>query len=332
MSGKAAKRARREAENRELGLLGAGARNNEDKQGWFGALLREKALAVALAAGLVAGGSVLCHKANSLHAVPDEFYRWDRHRGIGLRISEHNPDLVSNALKEAEMYQMGDAGVKQWPAYADFTKKDLLDVMSQNRECAKVAANACGYIKSAGRDVATDQKGIEKSSFSLALELLNDQGYNKNIIAATDIDCKAISVTYLAAYVAEASHVGKRIEVELDTGVAFSKALVGDKGIGHQWIRVGGNIIDPSIRPELGFRVNPPELSYVPIVGLKFEVYGNSVLGKTTIYCYPKDMETEYSGGSGGNIWAALGAGAVTLIGVIALVARGFRRDGEDPD
>lgn len=288
MSGRKAREARRKAEER--------------KQSRFMALLRNKATMGVFVAGVtVASGLYLYLRTSGIDAAPPEFYVWNKHVAKDSIISKNNPGLVSEIATEGKAYkshgpvQRGNGVGEPWTIYSNFDKDALLDLTSQNFQCTMVANTASGYIEHSRPGLSTDQKRIEKDSFNLALELLKDTGYNENIINGANIDCKAISTTYLAAYVAEASHLDTPVEIELDSGVAFSKAMMGNQGDGHQWIQVNGDIIDAAMYPEKGFRTNPHELSYAPIVGIRFTIQGHKVSGNTVVYCYPSTIEAGYS-------------------------------------
>lgn len=295
MSGKAAKRGRREAEQREQQLLKAlGHEESAESKRRLKTVLRRAALPLITVAAL-ATGAIAYLNTDLRRPEPADFYAWRRHEEVGTRISNSNSNLVSQLVEEANSYKKSAPGTIQWPKYNDFTKLEMLDVMSDNQDCSTLAKTAFVYIKRSGMDFPTDSSRIQADAFNLTLKLLSDKGYIDYVMETTNIDCRGRSLTYIAAFVAEATHVdGGSFSIELDSGVVFSRKLQGEAGIGHQWVRSNGKVIDPSVFPERGFRLSPTDLAYVPVVGVDFEIGGSNVLAYHKIYCYPAEIETNY--------------------------------------
>jgi hypothetical protein len=257
-------------------------------------VFRKATLPLVAVAALVTG--VVAYLNSDLkRSEPADFYSWRRHEEVGTKISNSNSNLVSQLVEEANGYKKSSPGTIQWPKYNDFTKLELLDVMSDNQDCSTLAKTAFVYIKKSGMDFPTDSSRIEADAFNLTLKLLSDKGYTDYVMETTNIDCRGRSLTYIAAFIAEATHVdGGSFRIELDSGVVFSRKLQGEAGIGHQWVRSNGKVIDPSVFPERGFRLNPTDLAYTPVVGVDFEINGGNVLAYHRVYCYPAEIETNY--------------------------------------
>jgi hypothetical protein len=172
---------------------------------------------------------------------------------------------------------------QEFPSYKDAKQEDIIDGFFINAgyttEAVLDIVNKLKYDWNTV-DPAKIKEFIEEKARKITrnadfANYLKEKKFNGNI------DCKWDSSIAAAIYL----NLDKNAEVELVTGLFFDKKYALN-GVGHQWIKVRNQIIDPAINI-------PTETdNYIPLIAVSIKRKDNEYLLTPKLYCLTPEMET----------------------------------------
>lgn len=241
-----------------------------------------------LAALLIAGSA---YAADAVRYFNDNHRKWDEGCKSAQVLREKAPKKMDEIERKVFEESAKDAKLKTThsTSYQNWNIQDLADVL-----------RTAGFYAERVTDVSSalelEYTGSEFSKYIPAVvdvlsENTNYVAFLKKNIQTEDFDCRAYSFTSAAV----ALNIMKKYtnapkSLELVTGVLFHKTHAPD-GLGHQWIKIDNDIIDPAIRDNA-------EKSYVPVIGVnirrKKDDKGESIVNLSPkIYCLTQDLKNE---------------------------------------
>jgi hypothetical protein len=211
---------------------------------------------------------------------------WVENLREGEKITKENPSFVREIVKKA----LNDKTEGNLEDYADcpeqFSKRNLFFLVYLNRFYNQRAPQLLEHPLYPVINV-TSSRGIELDSLfdtylfrrtGRAVKVFGEVFQNENVL------CKTVSASYCANRLARRARgeEDSKEPIKLVTGVLFSP--MNPSGVGHQWTKIGSEIVDPSLYP------NQKEMSsaeYIPIVESEVDLKGFDPR-KLTIYCFPR--------------------------------------------
>ncbi|GEM_PF-5175527 len=194
---------------------------------------------------------------------------------------KENPGRSFSPSKK-DFQKMGEKNSLEGKLFSDFTKENAINLAQTQWFCHEKSSNLMKYImenkmSATGSDVyvAVDSILKDKNYLKLMSDLYGSEG----------MDCKKISSTVVAREVSRFIIEGREGNVTLCTGIYFGEKAM--NGMGHQWARVGNEIVDPALRPLGKFRGYNAGEMYVPIVETTMHVKGETAKGSTKIVTMP---------------------------------------------
>lgn len=227
------------------------------------------------------------------------FPSWNVHSQYGRSISGLSIPVVAYIDKKTKTMDKQDNRIsKKFEdiAYENFREEELCDLYKTHVFCHERIPEVVSFlIKS---DLQRVQAGLslEEIAFNDSQRLATNSAFVTRFreiynLKNDEFECKELSSTMFAAYLARKVNSGdtNSVKVALETGLIFHEEYA-PKGIGHQWIRINGQLYDPSIRADLGFRYMN-EKGYIPIIITEMTLKSNRAMGNTQIGCFPKKIE-----------------------------------------
>jgi len=179
-------------------------------------------------------------------------------------------------------YKPRDVQTTSLPDYKNTKQEDIVGIFLTN---AHYTTEVVLDLKSKLKYDWTSVEPAKRKEFieNRSRELESDPSFQKYIQQKyhdSNVDCKLFSSIATAMYL----DMDKNAEVELVTGLFFDKKYA-PTGTGHQWAKVGNQIIDPAIQV-----TTSPE-NYVPIMAVSIHEENGKYILKPKIYCLTPEME-----------------------------------------
>lgn len=209
-------------------------------------------------------------------------------------LRKNNPSLVDkiteNMFFETKKREVSKKQIevgRSLPEYAHMNNSELSGLF---QTCAFYACKIPKIVDKIEirKDITNN---IVRATKEITSQLMNDatyQLYFRNETGKTNFDCVAYSTTAAASALRVIHERQANGKLELITGLFFDK-IHAPKGIGHQWIKLDGQIID------LAIEVPVKKDAYVPIVGIQISIDKEKItyIFKPTIYCLTPEKNKE---------------------------------------
>lgn len=256
---------------------------------------------IALACSILIASALPISAQNSTNKFSTNYDEWKRHSDYGKGIAKVTQPVTAYIDEKARIYEKNInrkekielAGM----GYDSYNEEALIDLYLTHKFCHERIPQIYELVK--GSNIQTNKvSNLEEAAFEDTVRLSTNAQFKVNLNNLLKqpkekaIDCKGLSsimfASYLGRLVQEKINEGN---ISLETGLLFHEegAL---NGIGHQWIRIGDEIIDPAIRPDLGFKKVKGE-NYIPFIATPMYKKGEDLTGNTKILCFPKEIEAE---------------------------------------
>lgn len=195
---------------------------------------------------------------------------------------EKNPKMVFTLQERRSFDEKKEERSLEGKLFSEFNEEDLKGLAQTHGFYHERIPELIRYI--------IKNPPSEKGVYSSVRDSLNDKSYldlMKQTYNTEEVDCKKISSTAMAHMVYRLTRDSSgQGEVTLCTGIYFGK--IAPKGEGHQWVRIGEEIVDPALRPEGRLESSSAGEIYIPIIETTMKTEGGTAEGFTEIVTVPR--------------------------------------------